>query len=345
LLIDGWGDLFHSTYQGTSFAHIDSVSQVGYIAIVPDTPRTIYLGGNYYGNCITKSSDGGRSWKQMNTGIPLYYGGPAPIFCLAIDPFDNHTVWATTQTTPTQATNGGGVLKTTDAGEHWTFMPIASAGLTVQGMIIKPDNSNLMLASGDITILKTTDGGTTWQMKLNSIAVTAFVSDPRNANVVYASTEGSGVIRSTDFGEIWEDYSTGIVYPVLYSLAISRDASPLLVAGSYGSGLYWVNPSNIVSGVAGKSTSSIPKELRLEQNYPNPFNPSTTIKYELPKSSHVTLTVYDLLGREVTTLVNEVKEPGTYTVQFDGSNLASGVYFSRLTAGSYVQTRKLLLLR
>jgi endoglucanase len=88
-----------------------------------------------------------------------------------------------------------------------------------------------------------------------------------------------------------------------------------------------------------------PREFQLQQNYPNPFNPSTTIKYELPSASEMTLTVYDMLGREVSVLVNEKRDAGVYEVKCDMSGLSSGAYFYRLTAGSYVQTRTLMLLR
>jgi hypothetical protein len=88
-----------------------------------------------------------------------------------------------------------------------------------------------------------------------------------------------------------------------------------------------------------------PRQYELSQNYPNPFNPSTTIKFELPKASHVSLTVYDILGREVTVLVNEKRDAGVHEVKFDGSNLASGVYFYRLKAGDIVQSKRLLLLK
>ena len=89
----------------------------------------------------------------------------------------------------------------------------------------------------------------------------------------------------------------------------------------------------------------LPSGFSLEQNYPNPFNPSTTIKYELPTSAEVQVSVYDMLGREVSVLVNERKDAGVHEVKFEASGLSSGVYFCRLTAGSSVQTRKLLLVR
>jgi hypothetical protein len=89
----------------------------------------------------------------------------------------------------------------------------------------------------------------------------------------------------------------------------------------------------------------LPLSVELYQNYPNPFNPSTTIKFELPKASQVLLTVYNTLGQQVATLVHGQQEAGSYEVKFDGSGLASGVYFYRLQAGTYVETRKVLLLK
>jgi hypothetical protein len=131
---------------------------------------------------------------------------------------------------------------------------------------------------------------------------------------------------------------------------------------------------DLPSGVGEEFTGGTPLEFKLEQNYPNPFNPKTTIRFSLPSTStnraegrvgqpaigsperlgraglagvgsHVTLKVYDVLGREVATLVNEVKQPGTYTVQWESSHNASGVYFYKLTAGEYTSVKRMLLLR
>jgi hypothetical protein len=89
----------------------------------------------------------------------------------------------------------------------------------------------------------------------------------------------------------------------------------------------------------------VPKNLVLYSNYPNPFNPSTTLKFDIPSKSHVTIYIFDLLGRKVATLVDEMKFEGTYDIRFDGSTLSSGLYFCRLQAGSQVATQKLVLLK
>ena len=89
----------------------------------------------------------------------------------------------------------------------------------------------------------------------------------------------------------------------------------------------------------------IPGKFVLHANYPNPFNPSIKIRYELPRQVNVTLKVFNLLGQEVASLVNEVRSPGKHEVGFRGENLSSGVYFYRLQAGEFAQSRKLVLLR
>ena len=90
---------------------------------------------------------------------------------------------------------------------------------------------------------------------------------------------------------------------------------------------------------------NIPDKFFLSQNYPNPFNPTTKIEYTIPTNELVILKVYDILGKEVATVVNEVKNAGSYTIEFNGSSLPSGTYFYRLEAGDYMDVKKMILLK
>jgi hypothetical protein len=107
---------------------------------------------------------------------------------------------------------------------------------------------------------------------------------------------------------------------------------------------YIAIPVAVLTGM-GESDPAEPFVFRLEQNYPNPFNPSTLVRYQLSVASKVELSIYDLLGREVATLVNDVRTPGAYNVTWNAAGLASGTYFCRLRAGTLQQTRKLLFVK
>ena len=107
---------------------------------------------------------------------------------------------------------------------------------------------------------------------------------------------------------------------------------------------FWYAAYQVVTEVTNPQ-DLLPVIFELFQNYPNPFNPSTTINFVIPKSSFVNLKVYDVLGNEVATLVNEEKPLGTYQLNFDASSLASGIYFYKIQAGSFVQTKKMILLK
>jgi hypothetical protein len=91
--------------------------------------------------------------------------------------------------------------------------------------------------------------------------------------------------------------------------------------------------------------SNLPTSYSLDQNFPNPFNPSTTIDYSVPEVSFITLKVFDVLGNEIETLVNEEKPVGRYEINFDASSLPSGVYFYKLRGGNFVDTKKMILLK
>ena len=118
----------------------------------------------------------------------------------------------------------------------------------------------------------------------------------------------------------------------------------------YSFGNFKLMPDDLATDVGevinvGTEEEGVPGSFALRQNYPNPFNPATQIEYSLPTTGKVTLEVFDMLGRSVAVLVNSEQAVGTYTVEFDASNLASGLYLYRLTAGSQVQVKKMLLLK
>ncbi|MBI5022541.1 MAG: T9SS type A sorting domain-containing protein [Ignavibacteriales bacterium] len=181
--------------------------------------------------------------------------------------------------------------------------------------------------------------------------ISGIVATPNGGggNNIIASTWGNGIVLSTDNGTTWTRTDTGLATQL--SMAITLVGSDLY-AGSWGQGV-WRRPlSEIISSV-GESNLTVPKKYSLGQNYPNPFNPTTIIKYDVSKAAHLTLKVFNLLGQEVATLVDDNKNAGTYEVQFNGSKLTSGVYFYRLQVGSssvssgqnFVETKKLILMK
>jgi len=130
---------------------------------------------------------------------------------------------------------------------------------------------------------------------------------------------------------------------LLILLVITLFSSTILLA-SEGEAVSAVGTlSSITTDVTDISDS--PTEFSLEQNHPNPFNPTTTISYALPKSSYVTLKVYDINGQEVKTLVNKAQNVGYYTATFDASSLSSGLYFYTLQSDDFISTKKMILLK
>ena len=142
------------------------------------------------------------------------------------------------------------------------------------------------------------------------------------------------------------------VYNAIKSVAIQKDGN-IIGAGFSGNEDETISVNTIIRYTGDKKPATVkvdnskglPYSFNLLQNYPNPFNPGTIISWEQPYNSHILLKVYDILGREVATLVNEEKPAGNYKVTFDAYNLASGIYFYRLNAGNYTSVKKMILLR
>jgi hypothetical protein len=157
---------------------------------------------------------------------------------------------------------------------------------------------------------------------------------------------GHSSIAFSPFGTLYGVFDNALV-------VIDRGTGGATVIGLTGlGGLQHIAMRNDASAAGVAGAPEIPRGTKLEQNYPNPFNPASLIRYTVAVSKEegvgsreVKLVVYDVLGREVAELVNETKSPGNYEVQFNASALASGIYFYRLSAGSFVQTRKMVLMR
>ena len=170
---------------------------------------------------------------------------------------------------------------------------------------------------------------------LTAIDTVAFVraeSDPAYGDISVGQTDTTSGFYRIRFHDIEPD--TAYAY---FKLDIASEGH-----------LFWTDTFSVFvrrEGVGIHSESRIPREYSLYQNYPNPFNPITTIRYELPKRSEVQIMIYDLLGRRVTTLVSENQDAGYKSIQWDASNVSSGMYFYQIRAGEFVQTRKMVLLK
>ena len=161
-----------------------------------------------------------------------------------------------------------------------------------------------------------------------------------NENVGWLSGENGFILVTSDGGYTWKNQITptnnllsNIVFVNGYT-GWATGANGTILKSTLG----------IQSGIV-KQTGYIPDGFLLHQNFPNPFNPATKIKFNVTKSGIVKIIVYDIIGREVQTLVNERLQPGTYETTFEGSRLTSGVYFYRLITDEYSDTKKMLLIK
>jgi hypothetical protein len=153
---------------------------------------------------------------------------------------------------------------------------------------------------------------------------------------------GAGtILKTTNNGVTWIIQKSG-VQSELYSVFF-LDSNIGWIAGF--NGVIFKTTNGGVTFIEDEYHSSQPNSFYLSQNFPNPFNPSTSLQYAIGRRQFITLKDFDLLGREVATLINEEKPAGEYEVEFDGSALTSGIYFYQLKAGQYSETKKMILLK
>jgi predicted extracellular nuclease len=165
---------------------------------------------------------------------------------------------------------------------------------------------------------------------------------------IATSTDPSGFGLSSGGEEVWlEDASANVIDNVVFPAMTETQSYARVPDGTTGwklnTPLTQGATNGLASGIASDGTLIV--EYKLLQNYPNPFNPTTSISFSIPQSSFVTLKVYDVIGKEVTNILSEEKSAGNYKVNFDASRLSSGVYFYKMQAGNFVQTKKMILMK
>jgi len=233
-----------------------------------------------------------------------------------------------------------GLYLTTNNGVNWQLsLPINS---TVWALASSGSYIYAGVDGSPYGIFKSSNYGTNWsQTSLNNVGVHALAV---YGNFVFAGAS-NGVYVSSDNGTTWVQRNEGMGGN-LYTISMCI-YNGFIFIGTSGQGVW----RRLLSELVGIKTISneVPAEYELKQNYPNPFNPQTKIGFNIPSllrrgAGVVKLKVYDILGREMETLVNEQLQPGTYEVQWDGNKFASGVYFCRLTANNkIIDTKKMVI--
>jgi photosystem II stability/assembly factor-like uncharacterized protein len=376
------GGVFRSTNNGTSWT-ASNLGLTDTVVCALAVHETSLFAGTY-GGSIFRSTNGGVSWAEVKNSLPSSAGmgdlrfGVSAFAADSADLFagtssgvffstDDGQHWTATDTGMATATvralglNGhklfagtsDGVFLTTNSGRNWTAVNANLSNKDVHAISV----SGTSLFAGCIThhmkeapsggVFLSMNNGGNWSEANNGLSVSclrhvfAFAVDGAN---FFAGTSG-GVFLTTNSGESWTNVNNGLPNPgsCLYILALAVDGVNLF-AGTLSDGV-WRRPlSEMVTSVSPEGRE-LPDEYGLSPNYPNPFNPSTTIKYELPKSSVVRVSLFDMLGREIAVLVDETRNAGTYEVQFEGEGLSSGVYFYQLRAGDFVSTKRMSLVK
>ncbi len=232
-------------------------------------------------------------------------------------------------------TFGQGVFKSAQISSGWVQTSLNNED------VISLAVSDPYIFAGTISsgVFVTSNEGLNWvQTSLNNKRVNCFALTGSN---LFAGTDTSGVYLSTNFGTTWQNISSGL--GSIQSIRTLLIVNNYLFAGTPGNAA-WRRPLSEVIGIQNISTE-IPSTYSLGQNYPNPFNARTVVSFSLPVVSNVTLKIYDVIGREVQTLVNERMNAGVYETRFDGAGLNSGVYFYRMITDGYSETKRMTLIK
>jgi len=237
------------------------------------------------------------------------------------------------------------LLITTDAGTTWISKSTGTGATALFSTYFVDSNTGWVTGDNGI-IANTTNGGNNWTIQNSGVT-----SNLRDVYFTSGSTgwvvgnsmgsQGGIILKTTDGGNSWNRQIANILESFTSVHFLNENIG--WVVGSNGTILKTTNGG--ISFIEEEEFDEIPSNYNLSQNYPNPFNPSTTIKYSIPQSSNVVIKVFDILGNEIEKLVNEEKPTGTYEITWYAEGLPSGIYFYQLRAGSFVETKKMDLLK
>ena len=312
---------WRSTDDGVTWTQIKQGITNGHCYRIVKSGTNLFIGGT---DGIYKSIDNGATWSAVNNGLPTSR------YVSALEISGTSIVAALSST----------IYYSTDGGTNWTSAgSVGSSSPNVTSLFAS--GTNLFAGTMD-GIFFSTNSGRNWSNVSNGIATktttSTFIQD---GTKLIAGTD-KGIFLTTNNGQNWYYVNrNGISAPITINAFMINGTS--LYAGT--SAGIWRRPLSEIVTQAGETSTLFPKEYFLGQNYPNPFNPTTTIRYALPSSAHVKLTLHDILGREIATLVNEEQSAGWKEVQWNASSVSSGIYFYKLSVGSFVETKKMMMVK
>ncbi len=272
---------------------------------------------------LWKTTNGGVNWDS--TGLYLVQAGTEAGW--------NNAMWRS-GTNLWFGTNNTRVYKSTNFGATWTFGPTTGSVNSYSVAF----NSNTGF-TGQTVALKSTDGGSSYSTV--TLPGTGTIYSFNGVLNRFWYLRATRIFWSEDNGATYDTQYVGTATYQAMSLILDGNIIRGWAVGSSGViSMY----NEVVTGVSSNQNET-PSDYSLSQNYPNPFNPSTKISFALPKASDVKIVVYDILGKVVATLVNDYRTAGTHQVEFNASNLASGVYLYRIEAGDFRDAKRMILVK
>jgi photosystem II stability/assembly factor-like uncharacterized protein len=326
------GYLYKSTDIGSTWVLCSSITFYNGPEILTDYSTGYIYISSHLG--IYRSTDEGSTWSEMNNGLVV--GGSSPFTRTAIS---NDGILV--------ASTPSGIFKSIDNSNTWirlSFMGATVIAINSVGYIFADKYSEDPYFYSD-TLYRSTDDGINWTKLNQQVSTLVFVNPVNDAIVTTLYNYTQNYSLSTDYGISWDT-----IFSEKSPQCMSYNGSNNYFMGTSGAGIFKSNSLNGPWQFCVITSIENPEEVLINsyylfQNYPNPFNSSTKIKFSLPKSSNVLLKVFDSIGNEIETLVNEFKSSGTYEITWYAANLPSGIYFYQIRSNSFIGTRKLILLK